>query len=232
MVTQASLEAKKATSTIPIVMVAVSDPVAAGIVASLAQPGGNVTGTSAMSADLIGKQLELLSETVPKVSRVAALWNPANPVFQAMQLRETETAAQALGIRIQSVQARDADGIERGFAIIAKENSKALLVLGDPVFNTHRKKIADMAIKHRLPTVSGVREYAEAGLLATYGPSFAESCRRAAKYVDKILNGTKPADLPIERPTKFDLVINLKTAKQIGMTVPQKILTRADKVIR
>ena len=144
-----------------------------------------------MSADLIGKQLELLSETVPKVSRVAALWNPANPVFQAMQLRETETAAQALGIRIQSVQARDADGIERGFAIIAKENSKALLVLGDPVFNTHRKKIADMAIKHRLPTVSGVREYAEAGLLATYGPNFPESCRRAAKYVDKIFKRHK-----------------------------------------
>jgi putative ABC transport system substrate-binding protein len=231
-VTQASLAAKKATGTIPIVMVAVSDPVGSGLVASLARPGTNITGTSSMTAEVVGKQLELLKETLPKISRVAALWNPANPVFQAIQRRETEVAARALGVQLHILEARGPDEIDRAFAAMAKERTKALLVLGDPVFYSHRKRIADLAAKHRLPTVSGTREYVEAGGLMAYGTSFSDMYRRAAYYVDKILKGTKPADLPVEQPMKFELVINLKTAKQIGLTIPQSVLYRADKVIR
>jgi putative ABC transport system substrate-binding protein len=231
-VTQASIAAKKATGAIPIVMVAVSDPVGSGLVASLARPGANVTGTSSMTAEVVGKQLELLKETLPKISRVAALWNPANPVFQALQLKETKVAARALGVQLQILEARGPDEIDRAFAAMARERTRALLVLGDPVFTSHRKRIADLAVKHRLPTVSGTREYVEAGGLMAYGPSFHDMYRRAAYYVDRILKGTKPADLPVERPTKFELVINLKTAKQIGLTVPPNMLARADKVIK
>jgi ABC-type uncharacterized transport system substrate-binding protein len=231
-VTQASLAAKKATAIIPIVMVAVSDPVGSGLVASLARPGANITGTSSMTAEVVGKQLELLKETLPKISRVAALWNPANPVFQAVQLRETKVAARALGVQLQILEARDADEIDRAFAAMAREGTRALVVLGDPVFISHRKRIADLAAKRRLPTVSGPKEHAEAGGLMAYGPSFPDMYRRAAYYVDRILKGTKPADLPVEQPTKFEFVINLKTAKQIGLTIPQKVLARADKVIR
>jgi putative tryptophan/tyrosine transport system substrate-binding protein len=231
-VTQPSLAAKKATGTIPIVMVGVSDPVESGLVASLARPGTNITGTSSMTAEVVGKQLELLKETLPKISRVAALWNPANPVFQAIQRRETEVAARALGMQLQLVEARGPDEIDRAFAAMAKERTKALLVLGDPVFASHRKRIADLAAKHRLPSVSGTREYVEAGGLMAYGPSFPDMYRRAAYYVDRILKGTKPADLPVEQPMKFELVINLKTAKQIGLTIPQSVLYRADKVIK
>jgi putative ABC transport system substrate-binding protein len=231
-VTQASLAAKAATATIPVVMVAVSDPVGSGLVASLARPGGNLTGTSAMTAETAGKPLGLLKEILPKISRVAALWNPANPVFQAAQLREVEVTAKALGVKLQSLQARDAEEIDRAFAAIAAERTRALQVLGDPVFNTQRKQIAALAVKHRLPAVSGVKEYADAGLLMSYGANFPESYRRAATYVDKILKGAKPGDMPIERPTKFEFVINLRTAKQIGVTIPQSLLYRADKVIR
>jgi putative ABC transport system substrate-binding protein len=231
-VTQPSLAAKKATGTIPIVMVGVSDPVESGLVASLARPGTNITGTSSMTAEVVGKQLELLKETLPKISRVAALWNPANPVFQAIQRRETEVAARALGVQLQLVEARSPDEIDRAFAAMAKERTKALLVLGDPVFASHRKRIADLTTKHRLPSVSGTREYVESGGLMAYGTSFSDMYRRAAYYVDKILKGTKPADLPVEQPMKFELVINLKTAKQIGLTIPQSVLYRADKVIK
>jgi len=231
-VTQPSLAAKAATATIPVVMVAVSDPVGSGLVTSLARPGGNLTGTSAMTAETAGKPLGLLKETLPKISRVATLWNPANPVFQAAQLREVEATAKALSVKLQSLQARDAEEIDRAFTAIVKERTRGLQVLGDPVFTTHRKQIVELALKHRLPAVSGVKEFADAGLLMSYGASFPESSRRAATYVDKILKGAKPADIPVERPTKFEFVINLSTAKQIGVTIPQSVLYRADKVIR
>jgi putative tryptophan/tyrosine transport system substrate-binding protein len=231
-VTQASLAAKMATGTIPVVMIGVSDPVGSGLVVSLARPGANITGTSSMTAEIIGKQLELIKETLPKISRVAALWNPANPIFQAIQRRETEVAARALGMQLQFVEARAPDEIDRAFARVAKERMRALLVLNDPVFTAQRKQIADLSAKHRFPTVSGTREYTEVGGLMAYGPSFPDMYRRAAYYVDRILKGTKPADLPVEQPMKFELIINLKTAKQIGLTIPPNVLARADKVIR
>ena len=231
-VTQASLAAKNATGTIPIVMAAVGNPVDSGLVASLARPGANITGTSIMSDEVVGKQLELLKETFPKIFRVAAMWNPANPVFQKLQLREIEATAKALGVKLQSLQAREPKEIDRAFAAIARDRTRALHVLADPVFTTQRKQIADLALKHRLPAVSGATEYADAGLLMSYGASFPESYRRAAIYVDKILKGVKPADIPVERPIRFEFVINLATAKQIGVTIPQSVLFRADKVIR
>ncbi len=231
-VTQASLAAKNATATIPVVMVGVSDPVESGLVASLARPGANVTGTSAMAAEIVGKQLGLLKETVPKIARVAALWNPANPVFQAHMLRETEATAKALRVKLQSLEARGPEEIDRAFARIAKERTRALLVLSDPVFTTHRGQIAELAVKHRLPAVSGATEFAEAGFLMSYGASYPESSRRAATYVDKILKGAKPADIPVERPIKFEFVINLKTAKEIRLTIPQWTLMKANKVIQ
>jgi putative ABC transport system substrate-binding protein len=231
-VTQASLAAKMATGTIPVVMIGVSDPVGSGLVVSLARPGANITGTSSMTAEIIGKQLELIKETLPKISRVAALWNPANPIFQAIQRRETEVAARALGMQLQFVEARAPDEIDRAFARVAKERMRALLVLNDPVFTAQRKQIADLSAKHRFPTVSGTREYTEVGGLMAYGPSFPDMYRRAAYYVDRILKGTKPADLPVEQPLKFVIIIILKTATRIGLTIPPNVLARADKVIR
>jgi putative tryptophan/tyrosine transport system substrate-binding protein len=231
-VTQASLAAKKATATIPIVMIAVADPLGSGLVSSLARPGANITGTSSMTAEVVGKQLELLKETLTKISRVAALWNPANPVFQAIQRKEAEAVARALGLQLHILEARGADEIDRAFTTMAKKNMKALLVLNDPVFTAHRKQISDLSAKHRLPSVSGTWEYPAVGGLMAYGPSFPDMYRRAAIYVDKILKGTKPAELPVEQPTKFELVINLKTAKQIGLTIPPNVLARADRVIR
>jgi len=231
-VTQASLAAKNATGTIPIVMIAVGNPVDAGLIANLARPGANITGTSIMSDEVVGKQLELLKETFPKISRVAAMWNPANPVFQAQQLREVEATAKALGVKLQKLEARDSEEIVRAFTAITKEQTRALMVLADPVYTMHRKQIADLALKHRLPAVSGTTDYADAGLLMSYAASFPEMYHRAATYVDKVLKGTKPADIPVERPVKFEFVINLNTAKQIGVTVPQSVLFRADKVIK
>src|SRR5262245_37207235 len=231
-VTQASLAAKAATTTIPIVMIGVSDPVGSGLVSSLARPGANITGTSSMTAEVVGKQLELIKETLPKISRVAALWNPANPIFQAIQLKETEDAARALRVQLRLLEARGPDEIDRAFAAVARERAKAVLVLGDPVFTANRKRIADLSMKQRLPAVSGTREYTEAGGLMAYGPSFPDMHRRAAYYVDRILKGTKPADLPVEQPMKFELIINLKTAKQIGLTIPPNVLARADRVIK
>jgi putative ABC transport system substrate-binding protein len=231
-VTQASLAAKNATGTIPIVMVAVANPVDSGLIASLARPGANISGTSVMNDEVVGKQLELLKEILPKISRVAAMWNPANPVFQKLQLRAVEATARTLNVSLQKVEARDEDEIERAFKAVAKERTRALHVLPDPVFTTHRGRIADLAIKYRLPTVSGTIESAAAGMLMSYGPNFPESYRRAATYVDKILKGAKPADMPVERSTKFELVINLKTAKQIGLTIPPSVLARADRVIK
>jgi putative ABC transport system substrate-binding protein len=231
-VTQASLAAKKATATIPIVMIGVADPEVSGLVPSLARPGANLTGTSSMTAEIVGKQLELLKETFPKISRVAALWNPANPIFQAIQRKEAESAARALGVQLQIQEARGLDEIDRAFAALATELTRALIILNDPVFTAERKRIADQSAKYRILSVSGTLEYTDAGGLMAYGPSFPEIYRRASTYVDKILKGAKPSDLPVERPTKFELIINLKAAKHIGVTIPPNVLARADKVIK
>lgn len=186
-VTQASLSAMQATGAIPIVMVGVSDPVGTGLIASLARPGANITGTSSMTAEVVGKQLEVLKATLPKIPQVATLWNPANPVFQAIQRRESEVAARTLGMQLRILEARDFSEIERAFAVMASERTRALLVLGDPVFISHRKRIADLAAYGRLPAVSGTREFVDAGGLMSYGAYFPELWRRAALYVDKIL---------------------------------------------
>ena len=231
-VTQASLAAKKATTTIPIVMVGVADPVGSGLVASLARPGANLTGTSSMTAEIVGKQIELLQSTFPEISRFVALWNPANPTFQAIQRKEAETAARALGVQLQVQEARGSDEIDRAFSALARQRTRAIIILNDPVFTAERKRIADQSAKYRIASVSGTLEYPDAGGLMAYGPSFPEIYRRAATYVDKILKGAKPADLPVERPTKFEFVINLKTAKQIGLTIPSNVLARADRVIK
>jgi putative ABC transport system substrate-binding protein len=233
-VTQASLAAKNVTKTIPVVMVGVGDPVGAGLVASLGRPGGNVTGTSGMAPELVGKSLETLTEAVPHVSRVAVLWNPANQVFQVQMLRETKAAGQALGMPLQILETRVPNEFDRAFAAMTRERAGALLVLTDPMFLRHRALIADLALKSRLPVMygGGGREYPEAGGLLAYGPNYPELFRRAATYVDKILKGAKPADLPVEQPTKFELVINLKTAKALGLTIPQSILLKADEVIQ
>ena len=229
--TQASLSARGATSTIPIVMAGVSDPVGSGLVASLARPGANVTGTSAMSADVVGKSLEMLKETVPNVSRVAVLWNPDNAIFQAQMLREAQVAAGKMRIELQTFGTRGPDEFDRTFAEVSKARVGALLVLPDPTFNLHRTRFVDFAEKSRLPAMFGTKEFSLAGGLMSYGPDYADVWRGAATYVDKILRGAKPADLPVEQPTKFQLVINLKAARALGINVPPSLLARADEVI-
>ena len=231
-VTQASLAAKHATGTIPIVMVGVGDPLGSGLVASLARPGGNVTGPSSMLAEVSGKQLALLKETVPKASPVAVLWNPANPVWQAAALRQTEVTAGALGLRLQLVEARGPDELEGAFEAMTRERAGALFVPADIIFVRHAQRIADLAARHRLPAMYGFREHVQAGGLMSYAANFAVMFRRAATFVDKILKGAKPAELPVEQPTKFELVINLKTANALGLTIPQSLLLRADEVIQ
>jgi putative ABC transport system substrate-binding protein len=230
-VTQASVAAKNATRTIPIVIVSVGDPVGAGLVASLARPGANVTGTSGMTTEVVGKSLGLFKQTVPKVSPMAVLWNPNNVVYQGQMLRETEVTAQTLGIQLQMFGARGPDEFDRTFAAIASARAASLLVLPDPVFSAHTARIADFADKSRLPAMYGLREDAAAGGLMAYGPNYADLYRRAASYVDKILKGAKPADLPVEQPSKFEFVINLKTAKTLGLTIPPGVLAIADEVI-
>ena len=228
----AALAAKNATKTIPLVTVALGDPVALGLVASLAQPGGNITGlTNSVGPEIAGKQLELLKEVVPKVSRMAVLWNP-NTRGNALALRETEIAARALGLELQPLEARSLNDFDRAFAAMTAKRAGALLVLGDVMFSTHRNRLADLAAKRRLPAMYPARESVEAGWLMSYGPNTLELFRRAATYVDRILKGAKPADLPVEQPTKFELVINLKTAKSLGLTIPQSLLLRADEVIQ
>jgi len=223
--------AKQTTQTIPIVMTNVDDPVATGLVASMARPGGNITGLSLMSHELVGKQLGLLREVVPKVSRVAVLWNPANPA-NAHQLREAEVAASALGVRLQPLEAQRPSEIDRAFAAMTRERMGALLVLLDSMLLVQRERIADLAAKNRLPTVYGLRWHAEAGGLMAYGANLLDMVRRIAGFVDRILKGAKPADLPVEQPTNFELVINLKTAKALGLTIPPALLGRADEVIQ
>jgi putative ABC transport system substrate-binding protein len=228
---RASQDAQQATRTIPIVMSVTIDPLGTGLVASLARPGGNVTGLSLMASEVVGKQLELLKEVVPKVSRVALLWNPANP-GSAPQLREAEASARVLGVRLQTLEARVPQEIDSAFAAMTKERAGALVVLTDAIFMNQRRQIAELAAARRLPAVYGVREHAEAGGLIVYSANFLDLERRAAIYVDKILKGAKPADLPVEQSTKFELVINLKTAKTLGLTIPRSLLQRADEVIQ
>jgi ABC-type uncharacterized transport system substrate-binding protein len=230
-VTQASLAAKKATSTIPIVMAGVGDPVGSGLVTSFARPGGNVTGTAAAAADVVGKQLELVRELRPKASRVGVLWNPANAVYQKRALAEAKAAAAKLKIRLQIAEARGPEEFDRAFATIAGQHGDALLILADPMFNAHAAQLAEMAVKHRLPAVSGARDFAERGVLMTYGPSFIEAHRLSAAYVDRVLKGARPADLPVEQVTKFELLINARTARVLGVQVPQVLLARADEVL-
>jgi putative tryptophan/tyrosine transport system substrate-binding protein len=230
-VTQATLAAKNATRTIPIVLVAAGDPVGSGLVPNLARPGGNVTGPSTMYAELAGKQLELLMKTAPKVSRVAVLWNPANAAWQVQMLRQTETAARALGLQRQLLEARGPDELEGAFAAMTRERANALLVQVDVIFALHAQRIADLAAKHRVPAMYGAKEHVGAGGLMSYAPNVLDVFRRAATYVDKILRGAKPGDLPVEQPTTFELVINLKTAKALGLTIPPSVLARADQVV-
>jgi putative ABC transport system substrate-binding protein len=222
--------AKQATSTIPIVFALSGDPVAAGLVASLARPGGNVTGLATISQDLVGKQLELLKEVAPKISRVAVLQNPSNS-GHALSLPSAEGAARTLGVQLQIQKAGNPAEIEAAFAAMTRQHAGGVLVLRDALFREQRTQIAALAAKRRLPAVYGLREQAEAGGLMAYGASAPYNFRRAATYVDKILKGAKPADLPVEQPTKLELVINLKTAKALGLTIPPSLLGRADHVV-
>ena len=229
--TQAIIAVKNRTQTIPIVMGAVSDPVGTGLIASLARPGGNITGLSLFSPELSGKRLELLKEIVPKVSRIGLLSDTGSAATVPM-LKKTEEAARALGLRVQVIEVHNSNNFDSAFAAVKKERVGALNVLNSAVFNVHRRTIVEFATKNRLPAVYGNNNFSDAGGLMAYGPHIADVYRRAATYVDKILKGAKPADLPIEQPTKFELVINLKAAKQIGLTIPPNVLARADKVIK
>jgi putative tryptophan/tyrosine transport system substrate-binding protein len=223
--------AKQATATIPIVMAQDSDPVGAGVVASLARPGGNVTGLSVMAPEISGKQLELLKEIVPRLSRVAVLGTSTNP-GNAQALRETELAGAALGVQIQYLDVQRAEDVESAFSVLKKDRVGAFIVLRNPVTSTHRKRIVDLAVKSRLPAIYPQIEFTEAGGLMSYGAYTPDLYRRAATYVDKILKGAKPGDLPVEQPTKFELVINVRSAKQIELTIPPNVLARADRVIK
>jgi putative tryptophan/tyrosine transport system substrate-binding protein len=227
----ATRSAKEATITIPIVMTQDSDPVSSGFVASLARPGGNITGLSTLAPELNGKRLELLKEIVPKLSRVSVLGTSTQP-GNAQQLRETELAAGALGVKLQYLDVLGPKDIETAFRAAGKGRADAVLALASPVLISHRTQVIDLAVKSRLPTVYDQQEYVEDGGLMTYGVSLNDLARRAATYVDKILKGAKPADLPVEQPTKFELIINLKAAKQIGLTIPSSVLARADRVIK
>ena len=227
----ATRAAKKASSTIPIVMTQDSDPVANGFVASLAHPGGNITGLSTLASDLSGKQLELMKEIIPKLSRVAIFGSSTNP-DNAQSLREVNSAARAFKVELQSVDVLDPKDIEAAFRAATNGRADAVIVLPGAVFDSRRRQIVDLAGKSRLPVIYYKSEFVEDGGLMTYGTSWTDLSRRTATYVDKIFKGAKPADLPVEQPTKFELVINLKAAKRIGMTIPQKVLLKADRVIR
>jgi putative ABC transport system substrate-binding protein len=229
-----ALAAKQATRTLPIVFAAAADPVTSRLVTSLAQPGGNVTGLSLLAPELVGKCLELLTQAVPGVSRVAVLWQPGGVGERTERdmLKEAEVAARALGVRLQVVEARGPQDFDRAFSDMTRVRAGALTVLPSGMFNNERRRLVDLAGKNRLPAVYPLREYVDAGGLMAYGPNLADLSRRAATYVDKILRGAKPADLPVEQPTKFELVINLKTAKALGLTIPPSLLGRADQLIQ
>jgi putative ABC transport system substrate-binding protein len=216
---------------IPIIMAFDNDPVGNGFVASLARPGGNITGLSTLAPEISGKQLELLKEVVPRLSRVAVLGSSTTP-GNAQSLKETELAAGALAVQLQYLDLRDPKDIETAFRAAGKGRAGSVIVLTSPVVNPYRTKIADLAVKNRLPAIYSTPEFVEDGGLMTYGVSLTDLYRRGATYVDKILKGAKPADLPVEQPKKFELLINLKAAKQIGLTIPPNVLARADKVIQ
>ena len=229
--TPAALAVQKATTTTPLVMVAVGDPIGTGLIASLAHPGGNITGVTSISPELEGKRLELLREVVPKISHVAVLWNPVNP-YQVFGEREVQAAAKVLRMRVLSLGVRAPEEFDKAFAAIRRERPGGLLVLADRLFLHHRARIMDFAAKHRLQGVHAYRELVEAGGLMSYGPSYGGMHRRAAYFVDRILKGTKPADLPVEQPTRFELVINMKTAKALRLTIPPSVMIRATEVIQ
>ena len=229
--TTGALAAKQATSTVPIVITTGDHPVANGLIASLARPGGNITGLTNIASDLAGKRLELLKETVPKLTRVGVLWNPADPGGTS-SLKETEAVAPALGMQVQSLGVRSAKDFETAFKAATGGRTHALIILQTALINAQRTRIVELATKNRLPTMFGEGAHVESGGLMSYAPNSADLFHRAATYVDKILKGAKPADLPVEQPTKFDFVINLKAAKQIGLTIPPNVLVRADRVIR
>jgi len=226
----ATLAAKRSTASIPIVMVNTPDPVQLGLVVSLGRPGGNVTATT-LSADLSSKQLELLKEAVPRAVRIAVLWNPDNP-WHPLALKGAEAAARPLAVQLQILEARRAEEFDSAFEAMTRKRAGAVLVLADPLTAFHRTRLTELAIKRHLPGMFGTRTYAEAGGLMSYWAHQADLDRRVASYVDRILKGAKPADLPIEQPTKFELVINLKTAKALGLTIPPSLLGRADDVIQ
>jgi putative ABC transport system substrate-binding protein len=232
--TPAALAAKQATRTIPIVFGGAGDPVASGLVTGLARPGGNVTGLSILAPELVGKCLEQLKQAVPGVSRVAVLWHPGamGERMDKDMLKEADVAARALGVRLQFVEARGPADFDRAFSDMTRARAGALTVLASPMFISERRRLVDLAAKNRLPAVYPWREGVDAGGLMSYGANLADLFRRAATYVDKILRGAKPADLPVEQPTKFELVINLKAAKTLGLTIPQSLLGRADQVIQ
>jgi len=228
--TPGPLAAKRATSTIPIVMAAAGDPLGSGLVASLARPGGNVTGMSLMAPDLGGKRLELLKELLPGLARVAVLWNATNP-YAAIVFKEMQATGPTLGIEVQSLEVRSPDDFDGAFEIARRQRPDALITVEDPLTFSHRKRIADLAIGQQLPSLHGIREFAAAGGLMSYGASLADLYRRAAGYVDKILRGAKPADLPVQQPSKFEFVVNLKTARTLGLRIPDKLVALADEVI-
>ena len=230
-VTQAAEVAKKQTSTIPIVMVGVSDPVGAGLAASLARPGGNVTGTSSLAAALVGKQLELLKLVAPNNTSVATIFNPANVTFQALQVKEAKAASQTLGLQLRFLEIRAPSEFEAAFDTIVQEQIGALLILIDPLFIANFKVLAELSMKSRLITMTGYRIFAEAGALMSYGPNYFDNYKAAAPYVAKILKGDKPADLPIDQSSRFEFVVNLKTAKMLGVEIPTSVLGFATEVI-
>jgi putative tryptophan/tyrosine transport system substrate-binding protein len=229
--TNAALAAKNATRTIPIFFIGVSDPVAAGLVDSLARPGGNITGLTNIAPMLAGKRLELLKETVPKLSRVAVLWDPENP-GSTPQWKESQLAATELGLKLYSMEVSSADKYENAFKEATKLGNTALSMTLNPLANSNQKRVVDLANNNRLPAIYARGDYVDNGGLMSYAPNFAADGRDAARLVDKILKGAKPGELPVEQPMKFELIINLKAAKQIGLTIPPNVLARADKVIR
>lgn len=222
--------AKEATTTIPIVMVLVADPVAFGFVASLARPGGNVTGFAFLLPEVSGKRLDLLKEAIPELSRVAVLWNAANP-YKPFDLKEVQAVADTLRVAVHTFPVREPNDFDEAFKAAAKSGAGGLITLEDPFTIAHRARIVALALRHRLPAVYAVRPFVDAGGLMSYGPDRADQNRRAATFVDRILKGARPADLPVEQPTKFDLVINMKTAKALGIRIPPSLLLRADQVL-
>jgi putative ABC transport system substrate-binding protein len=228
----ATVAAKEATSTIPIVMVGAADPVAGGLVGNLARPGGNLTGTSTQTTAAVGKLLELIPQLLPKATRVVALWDPVNAISQQLRLGETLIAAARLRLFVRIVEVRARDDLDRAFAGLQSARPDAVLVSGDTFFLANAGRVAELALANQLPVFSTARPMTEAGNLASYGADATAVARRAASYVQRILKGARPSDLPVEQPTKFELVINLKTAKALGLTIPQSVLARADEVIR